>query len=108
MSSSSVNTEADGYVNPQANMDENPSKFLDNYLEIFSSIVLKLSSLEPKLKDISNELAPIKLKWKELGRELGIAEEQFEVFTRTFTSPAVLLCEVLYFWLSGNTSVRPT
>ena len=64
----------------------------------------------PELRIVSNELDPVKLKWREIGQQLGIVEEQFKQCTHPewFTNPAELLCEILDFWLKGNTSVSPT
>ena len=64
----------------------------------------------PELRILSNELDPVKLKWREIGQQLGIVEEEFKQCTHPewFTNPAELLCEVLDFWLKGNTSVSPT
>lgn len=59
---------------------------------------------------VSTELAPIKQRWKEIGTKLGIQKEQFKQCTHPewHSDPGVLLCEVLDFWLKGNTGVSPT
>ena len=72
--------------------------------------------LEPKnyflqlgvvLKDAINELSSVKIKWFEIGIQLGIDLSELRCFqmSQTVPNPLLLLSDVLSYWIDEHTDV---
>ena len=67
-----------------------------------------LSSVEPTLKELLNELHPVQTNWFNIGLELGISHVTLNSFKQMNTNPLELMREMLIHWLDRTVDPRPT
>ena len=67
-----------------------------------------LSSVEPTLKELLNELHPVQAKWFNIGLELGIPHNTLNGFKQMYTIPLDLMREMLMHWLDTAVDPQPT
>ena len=60
-----------------------------------------------KLRDVLNELSSVRIKWLEIGIQLGIDMSELKCFqvSQTVPNPMHLLSDVLTYWMDEHTDV---
>lgn len=60
-----------------------------------------------KLRDVLNELSSVRIKWLEIGIQLGIDMSELKCFqvSHTVPNPMHLLSDVLTYWMDEHTDV---
>ena len=67
-----------------------------------------LASVEPTLKELLNELHPVRATWFNIGLELGIPHTTLNSFQQMHAKPLDLMREMLMHWLDRTVDPRPT
>ena len=59
----------------------------------------------PTIEKMESELYEIRIKWRTLGKEVGIPDDELDAFNKQWTDPVKLLAKVLEFWKCGKGTI---